>query len=787
MIKLIHRLFDNNKKKIAKYKKIVNNINKIKSELVNLDDEALVNKFINIRNKIRSSNNMKKSLDDNLEEIFAIIKEASKRVLNMEHYDVQLIGGLCLHNGDIAEMKTGEGKTLVATLPAIANSIIGSVHVVTVNDYLAERDLSIMKPLYDFLNISNGFINSNVDAFHRADIYKNEIVYITNNELAFDYLRDNMVRTYEMKMQKEHKYVIIDEVDSVLIDEARNPLIISGESEINLDVYNEANEIAKTLVEGKEVLNKLNEVESTTGDFIVKLKEQTIVLTEDGIEKIEKAYGLDNAYEIDTVKHIHYITQSLVAHYIKQKDVDYIVKDNQVKVIDQSTGRISEGVRYSDGLHQAIEAKEKVNIKPESKTIANTTYQNFFRKYEKISGMTGTAQTEATEFWEIYKLDVLTIPTHIPIKRIDLQDLIYLTEEAKFKSIAKKVKEINEKGQPILLGTASIEKSELLSSFLQRENIPHTILNAKNHYKEAEIIANAGQKGAITVATNMAGRGVDIKLGEGVLELGGLYVIGTERHESRRIDNQLRGRSGRQGDVGTTQFYISLEDKLIKVFGGDTLPRLMSKIGLSEDDVIESGLVSKSIENAQKKFENYNFEVRKNLIEYDNVINDQRKVIYKLRDEILKDDLIVLEKAKDYKEFFVDKLIKENTNEELLVEFNKVFDIAIKLKIIEDLNSIELKEKLSTTLDKAFDIRLGKLTEQQKISIVRSIFIENLDKIWLEHLNNIDLLKSGIHLRSYNQKDPLIEFKKDSYHMFLHMVDELKLEFVKIIYRIVAR
>ncbi len=787
MIKLITNLLNSNNKKLQNYKKTTTKINNLKNQVEKLNDDELKNKFNDIKLKINNSENKELELNKNIEEIFAIIRESSKRVLNMEHYDVQLTGGLCLHNGEIAEMKTGEGKTLVATLPAITNALIGKVHVVTVNDYLAERDLNIMKPLYDFLDISNGFINSTIDPFDRNELYTKDILYITNNELAFDFLRDNMVHTYEMKMQKEHRFVLIDEVDSVLIDEARNPLIISGEANLNIEVYLEANEVAKKLKVGKEILNKLGEIESTEGDFILKEKEHTIVLTEDGIEKIEEAYGLDNAYEVETVKHIHYVTQALIAQHIKHLDVDYIIKENQIKIIDQSTGRISDGVRYSDGLHQAIEAKEKVQIKPESKTIASTTYQNFFRRYKKISGMTGTAQTEATEFWEIYKLNVISIPTNIPVQRKDLSDLIFLHEDAKFKAIAKKVKELKEKGQPVLLGTASIEKSELLSKYLEQENIEHTILNAKNHYKEAEIIENAGQIGSITVATNMAGRGVDIKLGKGVLELGGLYVIGTERHESRRIDNQLRGRSGRQGDIGTTQFYLSLEDKLIKVFGGETLPKLMTKIGLKEDDVIESSLVSKSIENAQKKFENYNFETRKNLIEYDNVINDQRKVIYGLRDEILEFDDKINEKIITYKDFVVNRMVNTMDQKELLDSFNERFDIEIHASVIEKLENKDIVTKLSDILNKAFELRLSKLTEEQRISIMKSIFIETLDRIWLDHLNNLDVLKSGIGLRSYNQKDPLIEFKKDSYNMFLHIVDDLKIDFVKIIYKIVAR
>jgi len=790
MLKLLNSLFNNNNKKIKQYKKIVNKINAFKDHISKFSDTELQKEFNRIKSTIQENENKEKELNNQLPYIFALIKDASSRVLKMEHYDVQLIGGLCLHDGVIAEMKTGEGKTLVATLPAITNSILGLVHIVTVNDYLAQRDCELMKPLFDFLGVTSGFINSKVDPIDRPDIYSNDIVYTTNDDLAFDYLRDNMVSTYEMIMQKEHSFVIVDEVDSVLIDEARNPLIISGESELNVDEYILANKMALKLIEGKEVINEIGQVEESTNDFIVKEKEQTVLLTDAGIEKIQLAYDVENIFELEHVKIFHNINQALTALYIKHIDIDYIIRDNEVKIIDQSTGRISEGVRYSEGLHQALEAKENCEIKAETNTMASITYQNFFRIYKKLSGMTGTAMTESTEFWEIYKLDVVSIPTNLPITRKDITDKIYINENAKFKAIAKKVKELKKIGQPVLLGTASIEQSEKLSKYLDNESIEHTILNAKNHFKEAEIIESAGELGSVTVATNMAGRGVDIKLANGVLELGGLYVIGTERHESRRIDNQLRGRSGRQGDAGTTGFYLSVEDKLMRIFGGDTLPKLMAKLGINDEDVIESSIVARAIEKSQSKVEQYNYEQRKQLLDYDDVINEQRKVVYKLRHTLLKDTSIIPDKIKDYKYFMLENFILHYSNEEkekLLKDFNDKFNIEIPFKLIEGLYSKEIVDKLSNTLDNALEYRLSALSEKQLLSIFRSFILEELDKSWLNHINDVDTLKMGIGLRSYNQKDPLIEFKKESYHMFLNMIDEIKINIVNTIYNISSK
>jgi preprotein translocase subunit SecA len=636
MIGFLTKIFGTrNDKEIKKYKKIVAQINAKEEIYTAFSDEELKQRFEELKRSIQEN---KQQLDDVLVDSFAITREASKRTLNMRHHDVQLIGGMVLHDGRIAEMKTGEGKTLVATLAVSLNAMSGKgVHVVTVNDYLASRDARDLEPLYNFLGYSVGVITSGMydDELKKAQ-YDCDILYGTNNEYGFDYLRDNMKYSLNEKVQRAHNFVIVDEVDSILIDEARTPLIISGPTNRKSTHYEQANIVAQQLERGERIEpTKPDEPVRTTGDFTVDEKNRVILLTEDGIKNAEKLFGVDNLYSLENAKLSHYLDQALKANYLFVKDVDYVVKDNQVIIVDEFTGRLSEGRRFSDGLHQALEAKEGVKIQDESQTLADVTFQNYFRMYNKIAGMTGTAQTEATEFAEIYNLDVVSIPTNVPVQRIDKNDLVYKSEREKFDAVCKRIKELHEKGQPVLVGTASIEKSELLNAILKKEKIPHTVLNAKQHDKEAEIIAEAGKRGAVTIATNMAGRGVDIKLTDEIKALGGLAIIGTERHESRRIDNQLRGRSGRQGDVGESQFYLSLEDNLLRIFGSDRIKTIMERIGIQEGEHIESKMVTRAIENAQKKVESMHFESRKHLLEYDDVANKQRKVIYNFRDELL--------------------------------------------------------------------------------------------------------------------------------------------------------
>ena len=609
-----------NDRELKRYKKRVKKINALEPKYEQLSDSELQAAFEELKNAVKAG---EKTLDDVLEESFAITREASKRVLGMRHYDVQLIGGMVLHEGKIAEMKTGEGKTLVATLPIVLNAMLGrGVHLVTVNDYLAKRDATEMGVLYSFLGYETGVILESVHDFEeKKKAYNADITYGTNNEFGFDYLRDNMSYSKEHMVQRDHYYVIVDEVDSILIDEARTPLIISGPTNRSMQDYIRANNVALQMEKEK--------------DFTVDEKDRVILLTEEGIKRAEELFGVENLYSPENATLPHVLDNALKANYLFERDVDYVVKDGEVVIVDEFTGRLSEGRRFAEGLHQALEAKEGVEIKEETQTLADITFQNYFRMYEKLAGMTGTAQTEATEFAQIYNLDVISIPTNVPVQRKDLNDLIYKTEREKFEAVIKKVKELHKKGQPILIGTASIEKSEALHELLKKEKIPHTVLNAKNHEQEGEIIKHAGEKGAVTIATNMAGRGVDIKVNDEVKALGGLYIIGTERHENRRIDNQLRGRSGRQGDPGTSQFYLSLEDNLLRIFGSDKIKNIMDRLGVEEGEYIESKMVSRAVEKAQKKVENMHFEGRKHIVEYDDVANEQRKIIYKFRNELL--------------------------------------------------------------------------------------------------------------------------------------------------------
>ncbi|EAL6090987.1 preprotein translocase subunit SecA, partial [Campylobacter coli] len=622
-----------NDREVKKYLKRVAQINALESKYQKLNDDELKAEFGKFKEQILSG---EKKESDILNDVFAIVREVGKRTLNMRHFDVQLIGGMVLHDGKIAEMKTGEGKTLVATLPVVLNAMSGKgVHVVTVNDYLAKRDAEQMSAIYNFLGFSVGVILSsqNSDLEHKK-AYDCDITYGTNNEFGFDYLRDNMKFSKAEKVQREHHFVIVDEVDSILIDEARTPLIISGPTNRTLDGYIKANEVAKQMQRGEAVLPPAK----PEGDFVVDEKNRNILITEAGIAKAEKLFGVENLYSLDNAILAHQLDQALKAHNLFEKDVHYVLRNNEVIIVDEFTGRLSEGRRFSEGLHQALEAKENVKIQEESQTLADITFQNYFRMYEKLAGMTGTAQTEATEFSQIYSLDVVSIPTNIPIKRQDKDDLIYKTQNEKFKAVIEEIKKANAKGQPVLVGTASIERSEVFHNMLVKEKIPHHVLNAKNHEQEALIIQDAGKKGAVTIATNMAGRGVDIKIDDEIRALGGLYIIGTERHESRRIDNQLRGRAGRQGDPGISRFYLSLEDNLLRIFGGDRIKNIMERLGIQEGEHIESRIVTRAVENAQKKVESLHFESRKHLLEYDDVANEQRKTIYRYRNELLDEE-----------------------------------------------------------------------------------------------------------------------------------------------------
>ncbi|GHQ81219.1 protein translocase subunit SecA [Helicobacter pylori] len=763
---------------IKQYKKKVLAINALEPTYEKMSDDELQNAFEELKKRVRSTEKdlQEKTLLEVLPESFAITREASKRILKMRHFDVQLIGGMVLNDGKIAEMKTGEGKTLVATLAVALNALKGeSVYVVTVNDYLAHRDSKEMEPLYHFLGYSVGTITASVrDDDERLEIYSKDIVYGTNNEFGFDYLRDNMKYSLEHKVQKSHAFAIVDEVDSILIDEARTPLIISGPVDRRMENYNKADEVAKSM-----------QVET---DFTIDEKNRAILITEEGIKKAENLFGVDNLYKIENAALSHHLDQALKANYLFFIDKDYIVANNEVVIVDEFTGRLSEGRRFSEGLHQALEAKEGVSIKEESQTLADITFQNYFRMFSKLAGMTGTAQTEATEFLEIYNLEVVSIPTNLAIKRKDLNDLIYKSEKEKFDAVILKIKELHDKGQPVLVGTASIEKSETLHALLKKERIPHTVLNAKQHTKEAEIIKDAGLKGAVTIATNMAGRGVDIKLTDEIKELGGLYIIGTERHESRRIDNQLRGRSGRQGDPGTSQFYLSLEDNLLRIFGSDRIKGVMEKLGLKDGEHIESKLVTRAVENAQKKVENLHFESRKHLLEYDDVANEQRKSVYKFRDELLDVNYDIGAKIAENREYALHQIFSklkafdnQNLSKEELLGLKNIlkedFNTHVGLEDLEKAAPIEnfVAEKLKSD----YENKMKVLDSEQRSRIERIVYLQILDNAWREHLYTMDNLKTGINLRGYNQKDPLVEYKKESYNLFLELIEDIKMEAIK--------
>ncbi|QPH97514.1 preprotein translocase subunit SecA [Campylobacter concisus] len=777
-----------NDREVKKYIKRVAQINALEPTYEKMSDDELKIKFNELKAQVVEE---KVTLDQILNDVFAIVREASKRVLKMRHFDVQLIGGMVLNEGRIAEMKTGEGKTLVATLPVILNAMSGKgVHVVTVNDYLAKRDATQMGELYNFLGLSvDVILSGGYDDEVRQAAYNADITYGTNSEFGFDYLRDNMKFEASQKVQRGHNFVIVDEVDSILIDEARTPLIISGPTNRTLDGYIRADQVAKQLTRGTPADPNVPG-SKPTGDFIVDEKNRTIMITEAGISKAEKLFGVENLYNLENAVLSHHLDQALKAHNLFEKDVHYVVKDGEVVIVDEFTGRLSEGRRFSEGLHQALEAKEGVKIQEESQTLADTTYQNYFRMYKKLAGMTGTAQTEATEFSQIYNLEVISIPTNVPVKRIDQNDLIYKTQNEKFKAVIDEVKKAHEKGQPVLVGTASIERSEVLHEMLKKAGIPHSVLNAKNHEKEAEIIAQAGVKGAVTIATNMAGRGVDIRINDEVRDLGGLYIIGTERHESRRIDNQLRGRAGRQGDPGMSRFYLSLEDNLLRIFGSDRIKVIMDRLGIDEGESIESRMVTRAVENAQKKVESLHFEARKHLLEYDDVANEQRKTIYKYRDELLDKNYDMSEKIAQNRVEYATNLL--DTAEIFHGGLKDDYDIKNLCSIIladcgEEIDESELKgleynelvEKIAQILEVRYNEKMSVLNEEQRKDIEKILYLQVLDNAWREHLYQMDILKTGIGLRGYNQKDPLVEYKKESYNLFMELVGRLKTESVK--------
>ena len=743
-----------NDRYLKKLRPIVREINALEPEVQKLRDEDFPVRMAEYREKVQKDG---VSLDDILPNVFALVREAARRTMNMRHFDVQLIGGIVLHRGRIAEMKTGEGKTLVATLPVALNALSGKgVHVVTVNDYLASRDAKWMGQVYSFLGLTTGTIVHDMDDEQRKAAYACDITYGTNNEFGFDYLRDNMKFYPEQLVQRGHNYAIVDEVDSILIDEARTPLIISGASDESTELYQAMDDVVAHL---------------DPDDYTVDEKARTAMLTEKGVSHCEELTHLDNLFDPRNMVAQHHIMQSLKAHFVFKRDVDYIVTNDQVVIVDEFTGRLMPGRRYSDGLHQALEAKEHVTIQPENQTLASITFQNYFRMYDKLAGMTGTADTEAVEFHEIYNLEVMTIPTNKPMIRKDYPDLIFQTQKEKFDAIVQAIRELYEKGQPVLVGTISIETSEMLSKRLKAIGIPHSVLNAKQHAKEAEIVAQAGQKGHVTIATNMAGRGTDIMLGEGVKELGGLHILGTERHESRRIDNQLRGRAGRQGDPGSSRFYLSLEDNLMRLFGSDRIKGLMGRLGLKDGEAIENKMVSKAVENAQKKVEAHHFDIRKTLLDYDNVMNQQREVIYTLRRELMETtDLnpIVDEFLGDVLNDIYDPLEKaegegyDEAQKQARARITEIFNIS---RVLPDDAPLPDKETCRGLVKQIF-AELEKESGEVYKDILRYFLLEEVDRAWKEHLRNMDALRDGIGLRGYGQRDPKLEYKREGFQMF---------------------
>ena len=771
-------LGDNNDKEIARYREVVEKINALEPQMQNLTDDKLVGYTNQFRERLANG----ETLDEMLPEAFAVVREASRRVLGMRHFDVQLIGGMCLHEGKIAEMRTGEGKTLVATLPVYLNALTGKgVHMITVNDYLARRDSEEMGKLYRFLGLTVGLVVHDMDFPERKYAYGCDVTFGTNNEFGFDYLRDNMVIYQNQMVQRELNFAIVDEVDSILIDEARTPLIISGPGAKSTDMYAVMAKAVAGLKEGN--------------DYTVDEKQKTVAAADSTVPKIEKILGINNLYAPENIELSHCFTAALRAKALMKRDRDYVVRNGEIIIVDEFTGRLMEGRRYSDGLHQAIEAKEGVKIQRESQTLATITFQNYFRMYNKLAGMTGTAKTEEDEFLKIYNLPVIVVPTNKPVQRIDYPDLIYKTKRAKYKAVGKFVQELHAKGQPVLIGTTSITQSEELSAVLKRHGISHNVLNAKFHEKEAEIIAGAGQKGSVTIATNMAGRGTDIKLGEGVAELGGLFIVGTERHESRRIDNQLRGRSGRQGDPGASRFFLSLEDDLLRLFAADRISGMMDKLGMEEDEPIEHRLITNSIEHAQKKVEARNFDIRKHVLEYDDVMNQQREVMYGERRKILTGDNL-----RENIIGMVNHIIKDEMNQyaneqlypeewqldELIADAEKIYAPAGKLKKEElvELSRDELKETLEKTAEEGYQQRELLFGEENMRELEKVVMLRVVDNKWMEHLDHMDMLREGINLRAYGQRNPLVEYKIEALDMFEEMEAAIQDQIASLMYHV---
>ncbi|TAM59215.1 preprotein translocase subunit SecA [bacterium] len=776
-------LFDSNEREIARYRRVVERINALEPELQQLSDEELAAKTPAFKERLAAG----ERIDDLLPEAFAVVRETGQRVMGMRHFDVQLIGGMVLHEGKVAEMKTGEGKTLVATLPVYLNALSGlGVHVVTVNDYLAKRDAEWMGPIYRALGLSVGVIQHDLNSAQRREAYGSDITYVTNNEVGFDYLRDNMAWQVEDLVQRDLHYAVVDEVDSILIDEARTPLIISGQGPDATELYAKFAQIVPRLTKEQ--------------DFTVDEKAHAVPITEQGVAKVERMLGIKNLYDQRNLELTHQLNAALKAWNLFHKDQQYIVKEGEVVIVDEFTGRLMYGRRYSDGIHQAIEAKEGLTVRSEDQTLATITFQNYFRLYEKLAGMTGTAKTEEREFRDIYGLDVVVIPTNRSIARRDMADIVYKSEEAKFKAVIDEVLAEHKKGRPVLVGTRSIEKSERLSRMLAREGVAHNVLNAKYHEKEAEIIKDAGVRDAVTIATNMAGRGVDIKLGEGVQDLGGLAIIGTERHESRRIDNQLRGRSGRQGDPGSTRFYVALDDELMRLFGGDRLTGIMERVGFTDETPIESGMISKSIERAQSKVENHNYEIRKSVLEYDDVMNKQREIIYAERRRVLEGENLrdyFINTIRERVDEVVDSAAPENTHpsewniESVLDELEQIWPVKsqIGLEELERLSREEMKQRVGDLGQSAYEAKESEIEGiapgMMRMVEQRYIMLPIIDRLWVDHLYNMDALKTGIGLRGYGQKDPRVEYEKEAYEYFEDLKATIADEAIKSVFRVV--
>lgn len=776
--KFVQRLLGNNtERELKKMWPIVRQINALEDNVSGLSDASLQAKTAEFKQRLADG----ETLDDLLPEAFAVVREASRRVLGMRHFDVQLLGGMVLHRGNIAEMRTGEGKTLVATLPVYLNALTGKgVHVVTVNDYLATRDSEEMGQVYRFLGLSVGLIVHDLSYEQRRRAYNSDITYGTNNEFGFDYLRDNMVVSKEQMVQRPLHYCIVDEVDSILIDEARTPLIISGPGEKSTELYSTLAGIVARLEKD---------------DYTMDEKQKTIAPTESGVAKVEKMLGVKNMFDQEHLELNHLVIQALRARFMMHRDKDYVVKNGEIVIVDEFTGRLMFGRRFSDGLHQSIEAKENVKIQGESKTLATITFQNYFRMYDKLGGMTGTAKTEEDEFNKIYKLDVYVIPTNKPAIRKDLPDVIYKTKNAKYRAVVREVLKRHATGQPILVGTTSISQSEILSQLLNKEHVVHNVLNAKFHEMEAEIIKNAGQRDMVTIATNMAGRGTDIKLGDGVAALGGLMIIGTERHESRRIDNQLRGRAGRQGDPGTTQFFLSLEDDLMRIFGSDNIAKFMDRLGMDEDEPITHSMITKSIEKAQKKVENHNFEIRKYVLEYDDVMNQQREVLYGQRRQVLVADSLrdtILNMVDDIILSALNKYANEKLYPEewdfagLLQQMEQYFvpKGSVTVEELENLSRPEVQDKLKAIAVHLYDAREAEIGSDTMRQLEKAIMLRVVDSKWMDHLDAMDALKEGINLRAYGQKNPIVEYKFEAYEMFEEMIEAIKTTVVTFLYHI---